>query len=74
MNINIMLISLLDLNLILFDLKMGILSAIYMAICGITSIASAYFGHSNVITGDKDILLPFSAMIFVFYSLLIYLP
>lgn len=25
-------------------------------------------------TGDKDILLPFSTMIFLFYPLLIYLP
>ena len=40
----------------------------------ILNILSSRFGYSNIFSGDKDILLPFSLMIFLFYPLLIYLP
>lgn len=35
---------------------------------------SAKFGISSNKHGDKDILFPFSTMLFLFFSLLIYLP
>ena len=53
---------------------MILLNAFYMILCSLASALSALFGFSNVTNGDRDILLPFSSMIFVFYSLLIYLP
>jgi|JI10StandDraft_1071094.scaffolds.fasta_scaffold55807_1 hypothetical protein len=47
-----------------------------LALLGSTclNIVTSRFGYSNIFTGDKDILLPFSLMIFLFYPLLIYLP
>jgi hypothetical protein len=41
---------------------------------GGVNVLSSRFGLASYISGDKDILFPFSSMIFLFYSLLIYLP
>lgn len=43
-------------------------------IIGATNHLSLRSGFSSFRTGDKDILFPFSATIFLFFSLLIYLP
>lgn len=43
-------------------------------ICSLLNVLASKFGYSNISTGDKDILLPFCIMIFLFYPLLIYLP
>jgi hypothetical protein len=51
-----------------------ILIGLGLLICIALNILSSRYGYSNIITGDKDILLPFSIMIFLFYPLLIYLP
>lgn len=44
------------------------------AICSGLNILTSRIGYNNIFSGDKDILLPFAAMIFLFYPLLIYLP
>lgn len=41
---------------------------------GATNYLVSKAGFSNFKTGDKDILFPFSTTIFLFFSLLIYLP
>lgn len=41
---------------------------------GATNYLASKAGFSNFQTGDKDILFPFSTTIFLFFSLLIYLP
>jgi len=45
-----------------------------LGICIVLNIMASRYGYSNILSGDKDILLPFSAMIFLFFPLLIYLP
>lgn len=54
----------------MLELKIGFA----LVLCTGLNILSSRFGYSNIKTGDKDILLPFSIMIFLFYPLLIYLP
>lgn len=51
-----------------------IFSGLAFILCILLNIAVSRAGFSNIITGDKDILLPFSSMIFLFFPLLIYLP
>jgi hypothetical protein len=51
-----------------------VFTVVSLLICIFLNILSSRFGFSNILTGDKDILLPFSAMIFLFFPLLIYLP
>ena len=45
-----------------------------LTLCILLNIGVSRAGYSNILTGDKDILLPFSSMIFLFFPLLIYLP
>jgi hypothetical protein len=52
---------------------------IILPLLGFTLIGSLNFysflkGFKNYLTGDKDILYPFSSFIFFFFPLLIYLP
>ncbi len=54
----------------MLEIKIGVA----FILCTIFNILASRFGYSNIRTGDKDILLPFSIMIFLFYPLLIYLP
>lgn len=42
--------------------------------CVLLNIGASRVGYANILTGDKDILLPFASMIFLFFPLLIYLP
>ena len=51
----------------------AILGTLFLLVTILNSFASR-FGYSNIHSGDKDILLPFSVMIFLFFPLLIYLP
>lgn len=50
------------------------LTIIGFFIIGIVNFLSAKFGISSYKNGDKDILFPFSSMLFLFFALLIYLP
>ncbi len=43
-------------------------------VIGAANFLSAKFGKSSYKNGDKDILFPFSTMLFLFFALLIYLP
>lgn len=45
-----------------------------LTICFLVNILASRIGYSSIHSGDKDILLPFCLMIFLFYPLLIYLP
>lgn len=51
-----------------------LLIGLALILCIFLNILASRYGYSNILTGDKDILLPFSAMIFLFFPLLIYLP
>lgn len=51
-----------------------LISGFAFAICIALNLIVSRVGYSSVLTGDKDILLPFSSMTFLFYPLLIYLP
>lgn len=53
---------------------MWFLQLIGFSICATLNILTSRLGYSYIFSGDKDISLPFSAMIFLFYPLLIYLP
>ena len=50
------------------------LSGLGFLLCILLNILISRIGYSNILTGDKDIFLPFSAMTFLFFPLLIYLP
>ena len=53
---------------------MSALAIGYLLMCSFLNVAIARLGHVNITHGDKDIFLPFSAMLFLFFPLLIYLP
>lgn len=53
---------------------MWFLELIGFGACAALNILTSKIGYNNIFSGDKDILLPFSIMIFLFYPLLIYLP
>lgn len=53
---------------------MWLITLIGCASCALLNILTSKIGYNSIFTGDKDILLPFSVMIFIFYPLLIYLP
>lgn len=50
------------------------LIGVALLICFLVNIVASRTGYSSIHSGDKDILLPFCLMIFMFYPLLIYLP
>lgn len=53
---------------------MWFLQIIGFSACAVLNTLTSKLGYNNIFSGDKDISLPFSAMIFLFYPLLIYLP
>lgn len=59
---------------IITDWNMIVVPIIGFLVIGATNYIGSRMGFSNFQTGDRDILFPFSATIFLFFSLLIYLP
>lgn len=53
---------------------MWFLQILGFIICATLNIFASKIGFKNIYSGDKDILLPFTMMLFLFYPLLIYLP
>ena len=53
---------------------MFILPIVGFLVIAVGNYASSRIGFSNFVTGDKDILFPFTTTAFLFFSLLIYLP
>lgn len=72
--LNILTLSFWTLNFIKYHFNMIVLPIVGFLIIGVGNYASSRFGFSNFATGDKDILFPFAATSFLFFSLLIYLP